>query len=110
LQEMIVLTDHAKKRISSRGLDTTDIHYVLKHGARYIAAGVIHVFLGKRHIPIEDLKQDCFRRLEGTTVLLSSQDRWTVITVYRNRNARKKDRCKAKYTKRTSTSHARIVP
>ena len=94
----LTLTEHAVQRMSSRGLDKPDIQYVVTHGARYITAGAIHVFLGKKDIPKADLRLDRFRRLEGTTVLLDSRDGKTVITVYRNRKARKKDRCKMKYT------------
>lgn len=83
-----------------RGLQESDIYYVLVYGQWFIAAGAAHVFLGKRNIPQGDRKNDRLMRLEGTTVLLSSQDWVTVMTVYRNRESIRKDRRKAKYDTR----------
>jgi hypothetical protein len=80
-----------------RGLKESDILYVYEYGTRFFATGAIHVFLGTKNIPGDDRKNDRINRLEGTTVLLNSYDRRTVITVYRNRESTKKDRRKAKY-------------
>jgi hypothetical protein len=78
------------------------VDYVRKHGAQSIQAGVIRIFLGKKHIAQEDRRNDKITRLVGTTVLLDSHDAETVITAYRNRESNKKDRRKAKYNRKSS--------
>jgi hypothetical protein len=92
-----VLTKHAILRIAERGLAESDVHYVCQHGKRIIRAGAIHIFLGKKDIPKDDLRVSQYARLEGTTVLVCSRDNQTILTVYRNKHGFKKIRCKKKY-------------
>jgi hypothetical protein len=97
LQPSLDFTEHAVGRMALRGLQESDVYYVMVYGRWFFAAGAIHVFLGKRQIPNGHRSNDQFKRLEGTTILLSSDDRTTVITVYRNRESTRRDRRKAKY-------------
>ena len=97
MQTSLVFSEHAVERMALRGLNESDILYVFEYGTRFFNTGVFYVFLGIRDIPGNDRKNDRIKRLEGTTVMLNSFDRQTVITVYRNRESIKKDRRKAKY-------------
>ena len=97
MQNCKTLTRHAIERMSLRDLSQSDLEYVLDHGRSHIAAGVKHVFLGKRDIPTADKSDPRVTRLEGTTILLDSKNCDVLITVYRNRKAFKAIRRKAKY-------------
>jgi hypothetical protein len=79
-----------------RCLSIPDVEYVVLHGQQHRCGGVVHYFLGRCNIPAKDQRQDYLRRLEGTTVLVDSRSRNSVITVYRNRSALKDIRRKAK--------------
>lgn len=89
-------TGHAITRMAQRGLSKDDLDYVMKHGRRSYNAGACAYFLGKRHIPKEDLRQDRYRRLQGTCVLVDSRGE-EVITVYRNKKAFRDHLRKRKY-------------
>ena len=93
------ISEHAKSQFCKRGLSLDDIKYVCQYGRRFITAGMIHVFLGKRDLPKDHYKIDRCARLIGTTVLISSDDKETVTTAYRNRNSIRKDQKKAKYNR-----------
>ncbi len=105
MPENLHYSGHAMTRMAQRCLSADEIEYVICHGQRYHAAGVIHCFLGKKNIPEADQKADKIRRLEGATVLLDSKEGKAVITVYRNRSAWKKIRRKAKYNLKVSPSN-----
>lgn len=79
-----------------RCLSIPDVEYVVLHGQQHWRAGVVHYFLGRCDIPTKDQAKDHLCRLEGTTVLVDSETRRSVITVYRNRSALKDIRRKAK--------------
>lgn len=95
---------HALQRAGQRRINVEDLTFVLKYGTEIHRTGVIFIFLRHRDIP-DQLRHDSnLRKLEGTTVIISS-DGEKVITVYRNRDAirvikRKLKRCQPK-TKRT---------
>lgn len=76
-------THHARKRMAQRNLSERDVEYVLKHGCREFRGGVEFRYLRKRDIPLQD--QPEFTRLEGTAVVVATQDESDVITVWRNR-------------------------
>jgi hypothetical protein len=92
-------TRHAIQRIHQRALSEADIEYVVEHGRRHWAGGVLHCFLGRRDIPGQDRRMDRIWRLEGTTVLLKEINEQTamVVTAYRNRKASRQFRRKAKF-------------
>jgi hypothetical protein len=79
-----------------RCLSISDVEYVVLHGQQHRCGGVVHYFLGRCNIPTKDQRKDCLSRLEGTTVLVDSHSRRSVVTVYRNRSALKSIRRKAK--------------
>lgn len=96
MQTSLHFTEHALLRMTQRCLSINDVEYVVLHGQQHRCAGVVHFFLGRRDIPKKDCSNDVLRRLEGTTVLVDSQDSRSVITVYRNRSGLKCIRRKAK--------------
>ncbi len=96
MQNSLQFTEHAWTRMHQRCLSISDVEYVVLHGQQHRSAGVVHYFLGRRNIPTKDQGKDYLCRLEGTTILVDSQDRRSVITVYRNRSALKDIRRKAK--------------
>ena len=103
--ENLHYTNHAIKRMSKRSLTSADIEYVIDHTRPIHKAGAVFFFLGKKQIPHYDRRDNTLRRLEGTTVLVDSLSTWNVITVYRNREAIKDIRRKAKYDRRQGTDY-----
>lgn len=100
LIEPLVFTAHAVQRISQRNLKKSEVGYVLRHGSRRIVAGAIFYFLGRKHVPVADRRNDEITRLIGTSVLVDSHDGRTVLTAYRNPAAPKRDRRKSKYSRK----------
>lgn len=96
MHNSLQFTEHALTRMHQRCLSITDVEYVVLHGQQHRCAGVVHYFLGRCDIPKKDQRNDRLRRLEGTAVLVDSNTRKWVITVYRNRSALKDIRRKAK--------------
>ena len=84
------MTAHAIRRASQRNLTQGDIAYVLKHGSKLYRAGACFYYLGGKDIPAKDKREDSIARLEGTTLVLDS-DQETIVTVYRNRERGLKD-------------------
>jgi hypothetical protein len=105
LLENLHYTDHAVERMSQRSLTPADIEYVIDHTQPIYKAGGVFFFLGKKQIPHCDRHDNKLRRLEGTTVLVDSLSTWNVITVYRNRQAIKDIRRKAKYDRRPGNDY-----
>jgi len=68
----------------------------LSYGHVSFKAGTIQYFLRRKDIPQNDKKYKEFACLEGTLLLISSEDH-TLITVYRNKNANKNEHKKSKY-------------
>jgi hypothetical protein len=93
----LVYSEHAFKRMAQRGIHREDIEYVYEHGHRVYSGGVLHLFLRKKDIPKVDRGKSNARKLEGTTVLLSSDENAEVITAYRNKQALPQLRRKQKY-------------
>lgn len=92
------VTRHAESRQAQRNLSPEDIEFVWEYGRRVRCAGVLHIFLGKRDIPVEREVARRFARLEGTTLVMD--DTWNelvLITAYRNRRGLKQIRAKQKY-------------
>lgn len=95
---------HAMHRQARRNLSDADIEFVLDYGQQMRCAGALHVFLGKRDIPADKETQRRFGHLEGTVLVLSDTAAGLLlITAYRNREAMKRIRSKAKYDRRSGT-------
>jgi hypothetical protein len=88
-------TKHARKRGARRNIAPDAVEYVVAHGRKIQRTGVTFFFLGRRDIPPDDRRASWASRLEGTIVLLTSDD--DVITVYRNRRGLRAIQRKMKY-------------
>lgn len=98
MQANVYLTRHAESRRAQRNLSQRDIEFVLDYGRTMRCAGARHVFLARRDMPADRQLRRQFERLEGTTLVMCDQgDVPVLITAYRNRNAWKQIRRKAKY-------------
>jgi hypothetical protein len=97
------LSKHAILRMAQRNVSLSDLEYVLEHGERIYRTGITIYVLRKRDIPQSDRKKSAITRLEGTVVLtgFTQNGNLEVITIYRNKNARKDIRSKAKYDRRS---------
>lgn len=80
----LIFPPHADWRAASRGLNETDIEYILLHGQRIHRDGALFYFLRRRDIPRPDRANQRWARLEGSAVVIN-QERGMVITVWRNR-------------------------
>ena len=69
------MSDHASRRLAQRNLTTDDVQYVYTHGRLHHRGKATFVHLGLRDIPAEDLREDRYRRLEGTVLVLDPDDR-----------------------------------
>lgn len=78
------VTQHANQRMAQRNISPSEIEFVITYGEHRHTAGAIFFHLRKKDIPLELRHYSAISRLEGTTVVTSS-DTSTVITVYRNR-------------------------
>ena len=79
-------TGHACQRMAQRNVDLDEVYFILEHGKRLHRAGVMFVFLRRRDIPDPLRAEQRYRRLEGTTVVLSRR-KLKIITGYRNRSS-----------------------
>ncbi len=99
------ITMHAQSRQAQRNLSTEDIWFVWEHGRRVRCAGALHVFLGKRDLPVDRILARRFAHLEGTTLVMDDRSHEVVlITAYRNRRGLKQIRAKRKYERCQTTS------
>lgn len=94
----IQLSQHATKRSAQRNLSYDEICFIVRHGRRIRRTGVIYCQLQANCIPADLSPQHPFQRLVGATVVLNNAGT-SVITVYRNGSAFKKDRRKSKYAR-----------
>ena len=82
---------HARQRLAQRNLTAEDVQYVYAHGRLVHAGKAIFVYLGLRDIPDEDRRDDQFRRLEGTVLVLDPLTGCHLTTAYRNRRHGSRD-------------------
>ena len=94
--EHLFSTEHADDRSLQRNVYSDEIEFVLAYGHHLHNAGVIFVQLRAKNIPADLPGNHPFRRLEGTTVMLCACGH-TVITLYREETAFRKDKRKSKY-------------
>jgi hypothetical protein len=95
------LSDHACWRSSQRNLSSNEILFIAEHGSRVRRTGVIFCQLRRIDLPDDLSANHPFRRLVGSTVVLSSCGQY-VLTVYREERAFRRDTRKAKYRRDVS--------
>ena len=82
---------HASRRLAQRNLTAEDVQYVYTHGRLHHTGKATFVHLGLRDIPREDRRDDRFRRLEGTVLVLDPTTGCHLTTAYRNRQRGSRD-------------------
>lgn len=88
-------TYHADQRRRERGFTQDEIDFILANARRERRTGVIFCQMRDKDMP-KMAANDPFQRLRGVTVILCACENY-VLTIYKNPQAFKKDRCKAKY-------------
>ena len=82
---------HASRRLAQRNLTTEDVQYVYAHGRVHHNGKATFVHLGLRDIPAQDRREDRYRRLEGTVLVLDPVTGCHLTTAYRNRQRGSRD-------------------
>ena len=85
------MSAHASRRLAQRNLTTDDVQYVYTHGRLHHNGKATFVHLGLRDIPEQDRRDDRFRRLEGTVLVLDPATGCHLTTAYRNRQRGSRD-------------------
>lgn len=80
----LVISKHARRRTSQRGISSDRIELAAMLGTRIDQDGATLFFLGRRQLDRRDISSRDRERLEGLTVIVSRDG--AVITAYRNRN------------------------
>jgi hypothetical protein len=105
MQPDIRYTAHGRSRCTQRNLSDADVQFVMDYGRHTWCAGALHVFLGRRDIPMSKAAACRFSHLEGTVlVFMRATDEPMLITAYRNRRGFKAIRSKAAYDRRAHMS------
>lgn len=99
-QSNIQLSDHAQLRSAQRNLIDDEILFIVRQGVRIHRAGAVFCQLRRIDIPDDLPAGHRYRRLIGSTVVLSSCGRY-VLTVYRNARAFRRDLRKRRYFRRS---------
>ena len=87
-------TDHALLRCAQRNISQEEVLYVIEHGHRHRNTGVLMCFLRRCDIPENDQKDQRIVQLIHTAVLVGNGE---IITLYRNKNAMRDFRRRAKH-------------
>jgi len=82
---------HASRRLAQRNLNSDDVQYVYAHGRLHHTGKATFIYLGLRDIPREDRRDNRFRRLEGTVLVLDPITGCHLTTAYRNRQRGSRD-------------------
>ena len=85
------MSAHASRRLAQRNLTSDDVQYVYAHGRVHHNGKATFIHLGLRDIPVEDRRDDRFRRLEGTVLVLDPTTGCHLTTAYRNRQRGSRD-------------------
>lgn len=88
---MTSVSAHACRRLAQRNLTVEDVQYVYAHGRIHHRGKATFIHLGLRDIPEEDRRDDRFRRLEGTVLVLDPDTGCHLTTAYRNRQRGSRD-------------------
>jgi|GEM_PF-2761232 len=97
---LLILTNHADKRLAQRGISKEAVEATLSYGRRLQQTGASLFFLGKKDIERAQVPE--FQKYEGTALIVA-QDDGCLITSYRNKNcfARLKKRPKWRRRRRS---------
>jgi hypothetical protein len=82
---------HASRRLAQRNLSDADVQYVYAHGRLHHTGKATFIHLGLRDIPLDDRRDNRWRRLEGTVLVLDSTTGCHLTTAYRNRQRGSRD-------------------
>ena len=91
ITSLATMSAHASRRLAQRNLTTDDVQYVYSHGRLHHTGKATFIHLGLRDIPVEDRRDDRFRRLEGTVLVLDPTTGCHLTTAYRNRQRGSRD-------------------
>ncbi len=92
-----LISIHVLRRCAQRNVSLEELYYIIDNGRRIHSAGAL--FIDLRRCDLRPSPTVCRQRLEqlvGATVVLDGHG-MVVKTVYRNAEAAKANRCKAKY-------------
>jgi hypothetical protein len=88
---LTTVSAHASRRLAQRNLTAADVQYVYTHGRLHHTGKATFIHLGLRDIPESDRRDDRFRRLEGTVLVLDPTTGCHLTTAYRNRQRGSRD-------------------
>jgi hypothetical protein len=88
---LATVSAHARRRLAQRNLNADDVQYVYTHGRLHHTGKATFIHLGLRDIPQADRRDDRFRRLEGTVLVLDPTTGCHLTTAYRNRQRGSRD-------------------
>jgi len=94
----IQFDNHIDLRACQRNFSMNDLEFIIRYGHRIRRTGVIYCQMRRKDMPQDIPPNDPRQRLIGSTVILDKDAR-AVITAYRNPEAFKRDRRKAKYAR-----------
>lgn len=95
-QQQLELSTHASQRSAQRNLREDEIAFIVTYGRRVRRAGAVFCQLRRIDLPDDMSANDPFRRLVGSTVVLSRCGEY-VLTVYRDERAFRRDCRKDKF-------------
>src|SRR5690349_20459468 len=80
-ESMIRNTYHAQVRQAQRNVSAADVDFILEYGRRIYSGGVLHIFLGRKDIPGDVVRN--VGHLEGTVLVMDdTYDEPVLITLY----------------------------
>lgn len=91
--QQLMISDHAYQRAAQRNVSEEEIYLIVRYGHRVRKAGAIFCQFRRNSVESLDARLEA---LIGTTVMLCKCGS-SVITLYRNERAFKRDRRKPKY-------------
>lgn len=94
------MSQHANLRCAQRNIRYHEILFIVLNTKKKHNAGVIFHELCLKDIPKDYIRQQRYRQLIGTTVILCSKCERCVVTLYRNPEAFRKNSKKSKYDNR----------
>lgn len=95
MNNTLIPSKHFLWRSAQLQLSPSDLAFVLEHGRLLHRTGILFRFLGRKDIPKKLRREPTISRLEGVTLLLSSEG--TVITAYKNPQGLQQIRRKPKH-------------
>ena len=84
----MIITTHAKKRMTQRGISQTTIELAISIGRYFYSKEALFFFIGKKEVKKYSKVVPLITKDEGVVVISSLEG--TILTTYRNRNFLKK--------------------